>query len=194
MDRVWDPLRATKANNLSLHVASLQKMIQLFFSYDHHNYARYSAVYFQTMLNHPTTRPGAETLLREKGFSVNMSSVSGSRCAVDMMIEQTINKHAKSQGEIIDSSRNLSAYYRWCTTRHARGLYHQAALERADMDDHDSSAHKDPRCSQITQSEEDTIKVIQAVQNFVNRFKFENKNELYCLSSETSAPQKKSCE
>jgi hypothetical protein len=120
------------------------------------------------MLNLPTTHPGAATLLQEKGFIVNRSSVPGSRCAVDRTIEQTINKHAKSQGEIIDFSSNLSAYYRWCTTRHATGLYDPAVLQRADMDDHDSSAHKDLRCTQITQSEEDTVKVTQTEQNFLN--------------------------
>jgi hypothetical protein len=69
----------------------------------------------------------------------------------------------------------------WCTTR----LYHQAAFESADIDDHYSSTRKDLRCSQITQSKEDTVKVIQAVYNFVNPFEVENKKEIYCLSSGT---------
>jgi ferredoxin-NADP reductase len=56
------------------------------------------------------------------------------------------------------------------------------------MDDHDPSAHKDLRCSQITQSEEDTVKVMQTVRNFVDFFEVENKNVLYCLFSGTMAP------
>jgi hypothetical protein len=91
-----------------------------------------------------------------------------------------INKHAKSQGGIICVSRNLSPYYRWRTTKHARGLYHQAVLERTDIDDHDSSAHKDLRCSEVTQSE-----VMQAVYFL----EVKNKNELYCLFSRTLAPK-----
>jgi hypothetical protein len=98
MFRVWDLLRATKANNLSLHVASLQKIIQLLFSYDHHNSARYSAVYLQTMLNLPTTHRDAETLLQEKGVHREQASVPGLRYAEDITIEQMINKYAKSQG------------------------------------------------------------------------------------------------
>jgi hypothetical protein len=118
-------------------------MIQLLFSYDHHNSARFSAVYLKTILNLPTTHPSAETLLQEKGFIVNRSSVPGTRYAEDITIKRMINKYAKSQGVIICVSRNLSSHYRWRATKHARGLYHQAALERTDMDDHDSSAHKD---------------------------------------------------
>jgi hypothetical protein len=95
-----------------------------------------------------------------------------------------INKHAKSQGGIICVSRNLSSYYMWRTTKHARGLYHHAALERTDMGDHDSQDLKDLRCSQVTHRD-----VMQAVQNFVNFFEVENKNEFYCLFSGTLAPK-----
>ena len=107
VDRVWNILNfqlATKENNLSLHLGCLEKMVSLFFSYDHQNYVRYTAVYLQTVLNLPTTHPGAEKLLEEKGFSVNRSAVPSSRNAVDITIEQTINRHAKSQGGIIGFS------------------------------------------------------------------------------------------
>ena len=44
MDRVWlllRFLRATKMNDLDLHITCLQQLCPLFFSMDHHNYARY---------------------------------------------------------------------------------------------------------------------------------------------------------
>jgi hypothetical protein len=56
------------------------------------------------MLNLPTTHSGAKTLLQEKRFTVNRSSTPDSRCAVDITIEQTMNKHAKSKGGIIGFS------------------------------------------------------------------------------------------
>eukprot|EP00745_Piridium_sociabile_P026705 TRINITY_DN42673_c0_g1_i18.p1 TRINITY_DN42673_c0_g1~~TRINITY_DN42673_c0_g1_i18.p1 ORF type:complete len:760 (+),score=189.88 TRINITY_DN42673_c0_g1_i18:236-2515(+) len=192
MDRVRNMLelqRATKENDLPLHLASLQNMCKLFFSYDHPNYARYTAVYLQTILNLPTSHPGAENLLREKGFSVNRSAVPGSRTAVDITIEQTINRHAKSQGGIKGFSTSQKTYHRWVTTRHDRALYHQATLESVDMDSQENTAHKDLRPSQVTQSDADTVKVMQAVNNFVNPFQIENKNELYCLSSGAPAPK-----
>ena len=70
----------------------------LFFIYDHPNYAHYTVVYILTMLNLDKTHPGAETLLKGNGISVNRSSIPSSRNAIDITVEQTINKHAKSQG------------------------------------------------------------------------------------------------
>lgn len=195
MDKVWLMLqfqRATKENNLDLHLASLQQMCSLFFSYDHPNYARYTTVYLLTLLNLPESHPGAEDLLRRNGFSVNRSEVPSSRNAVDITIEQTINRHAKSHGGIVGFSRNHSAYYRWCMTRHARASYCQASMEMADMDSQDCSTHKDLRPSQITRSEDDTRKVLQAIRNFINPFEVENKDVLYCLSS--GAPATKDIE
>jgi hypothetical protein len=122
MDSVWNILqfqRATKENNFDLHKAALQQMCSLFFSYDHHNYARYSTVYLLSILNLPESHPGAEDL-RQNGFSVSRSDVPSSRNAVDITIEQMINRHAKSDGGIIGFSRNQSAYHRWSMTRHAR--------------------------------------------------------------------------
>ena len=49
-------------------------------------------------------------------------------------IKHTFNRHAKSQGGIIGCSRNHSAYYRWCMTRHCRAIYLQATMEMAAMD------------------------------------------------------------
>ena len=192
MDRVWHILqfqRATKENNLALHLASLENMCSLFFSYDHQNYARYTAVYLQTLLNLPTSHPGAEKLLQQKGFSVDRSAVPSSRNAVDITIEQTINRHAKSHGGIVGFIRSHAAYYRWCTTRHARGRYHQAALEMTEMDSQDYSSHKGLRSSQIAKSDEDTKKVMQAISNFINSFDVDTKDVLYCLSSGAPAPK-----
>ena len=192
VDRVWNILNfqlATKENNLNLHLGCLEKMVSLFFSYDHQNYARYTAVYLQTVLNLPTTHPGAEKLLAEKGISVNRSVAPSSRNAVDITIEQTINRHAKSQSGIIGFSRNRSAYYRWCKTRHARASYHQAAMEMANMDSNENSSHKDIRPAEIRKSEEATNAVMNAIRSFTNPFDVDNKEVLYCLSSGAPAPK-----
>ena len=112
LDFVWILLRfqrGTKENNFSLHLSSLEDMSSLFFTYDHPNYAYYTVVYILTMLNLDKTHPGAEKLLKGNGISVNRSSIPSSRNAVDITVEQTINKHAKSQGGNIGFSPNHSA-------------------------------------------------------------------------------------
>ena len=54
-----------------------------------------------TLMNLPETHPGCRELLQKNGFSVSRSSVPLSRNPVDITIEQTINRHAKSQGGIM---------------------------------------------------------------------------------------------
>ena len=132
-------------------------MCPLLFSYDHHNYARYLPVYLLTMLNLSQTHPGCEELIQNNGLSVSRSSVPGSHNAVDLTIEQTINRYAKSRGGIVGFSRNASACYRWCMTRHMRATYTQAIFDMVDMSSEDS-AHKDNQPSNVAQSEQMFVK------------------------------------
>lgn len=191
MDKVWlvlTYLRATKENNLDLHMACLEYMCPFYFAMDHHNYARYLSVYYITLLNLDVTHPGATDLLRNGGLSVSRSDVPASRNPVDLTIEQTINRHAKSNGGIIGFSRNYSAYYRWCVTRHARASYVAATLQMADMEDSDEYSHKSTRPSEIKQNEKEVQKLCTAFRNFINPFEVEIKDSLFSLSSGAKAP------
>ena len=160
-------IRATKENDLDLHIAALYALCPMFFAYDHCNYARYVPCYLITLMNLPDTHPGCKELLQKNGFSVSRSSVPLSRNPVDITIEQTINRHAKSQGGIIGFSRNYAAYYRWCMTRHLRAQYVEATLKRTEMSNDEVSVHKDLRTSQIESSEQDVKRVIGAISSLL---------------------------
>ena len=80
---------------------------------------------------------------------MSRSDVPAGRCAIDMTIEQTTNKDAKTRGRIIEFSRSLPTYYnRWCVTRHNRSQYVSALQEIVNMDTKSLESHKD-----ITNSE-----------------------------------------
>ena len=146
MDIIWlilSLIRATKENNFELHLTTLYELCPLFFTYNHHNYSHYIPAYLVTMLNLSDTHPGAEELLKSNGFSVSRSTVPLSRNPVDITIEQTINRRAKSNGGLIGFSRNCAAYYRWCVTRHLRTKYVEATLNMADMASNETSVHKE---------------------------------------------------
>ena len=51
-------IRATKENDLDLHIAALYALCPMFFAYDHCNYARYVPCYLMTLMNLPETHPG----------------------------------------------------------------------------------------------------------------------------------------
>ena len=115
---------------------------------------------------------------------MSRSTVPRSRNAVDITIEQFINRHAKLQGGIKGFCRSYTAYYRWYMTRHLRAQYVEASLQRTEMSTDELSIHKDMRASQIQNTERDVKLVIQAISGFTNPFGSDvNTDELYCLSS-----------
>lgn len=189
-DKVWLILcflQATKENDLDLHIASLRQMCPLYFAFDHHNYARYATLQLVSLATLDESHPGLEELLRNNGFSVSRSDVPGSRNAVDITIEQTINRSAKSHGGIIGFSRNVAAYHRWCLSRHERASYVSATHEMAEMTTSDNDSHKSTQKARIAASEKNVKKVVDAFNNFIDPFQVDNKEVLYCLSSGTAA-------
>ena len=53
--------------------------------------------------------PGdAKSLIENKGFSVSRSDVPAGICAIDMTIEQTTNKDAKTRGGIIGAFPHIT--------------------------------------------------------------------------------------
>ena len=104
---------ATKTYNFDMHVSYLQNLCPHVFCMNNHNYAKYLSLYYVMLLNLPDE---SKSLIVNKGFSVSRSDVPDGRCSINMTIEQTINKDAKTRGGIIGFSRSLSIYYRWCVT------------------------------------------------------------------------------
>ena len=103
-------------------------------------------------------------------------------------MEQTINHHAKTQGGIIGMGRNYSAHYRWCTTRHVRASYYQATMAITDIVSQGNTSHKELKSSQISQTDKEACKIVQAISNFLNTFQVDNKDVLYCISPGAPAP------
>lgn len=56
------------------------------------------------------------------------------------------------------------------------------------MTSSDSSLHKELQSSQISKSEEDVQKAMQAFNNFTNPFAVDIADEVFCLSSGKPAP------
>lgn len=177
--------RSVKENNFALYIESIRELCSLLFSADHLHYARYLPVFLLQLENLSLTHPGAEELLTDNGFSVSRSNVPACRNAIDLTIEQTINRSAKTRGGIIGFTRNPSAYYRWCLTRHKRASYVEATLDRADMTSDSTDTHKSNRKSEIRRSDKDVSNLVHTFSQFLNPFKIpeHNNNVLLCLSS-----------
>ena len=187
-DCIWNVLRfqrAIKTNDLNQYIISIRRLCDLIFSSDHLHYARYLPLYHAQLENLNTSHPGARQMLSECGISVSRSSVPGCRNAIDITIEQTINRSAKTPGGIIGFSRKPTAYYRWCLTRSTRAEYVEAALDGADLTGNSTDIHKCNRPSEIRKSSLDVAHVVTAVKQYMNPFatQGEDKQTLFCLSS-----------
>jgi hypothetical protein len=109
-DSVWILLRfveAVKENDQELYVYSMYAMSSLMFSSDHLNYARYLPIYHMQLKNLAEANEDAKELLGKYGISVSRSKVPACRNAIDVTIEQTINRSAKTTGGIVGFSRNF---------------------------------------------------------------------------------------
>ena len=187
MDRHWLLLQlslATKTNNLDLHISSLQSMCPLLFAVNHQHYAKYLSVYLINLLNLP---PQARTLLQENGFSVLRSRTAAGRTPVDLTIEQTINRHAKTNGGIVGFSRSLPAYYRWLVTRHNRAQYVSAVNQMTEIESKTDENHKEFSTAALKKGEIAVQNTISAFEAFINPFQV-CRNELVNLSSGQKVP------
>ncbi|GFO22422.1 hypothetical protein PoB_004892700 [Plakobranchus ocellatus] len=127
-------------------------------------------------------------LLQANGFSVSRSDTPASRTAVDMTIDQTINKHAKTSGGIVGFSRSLPAYYRWCVTRHNRAQYVSATCQMATIESKNYETHKESSLSERKLSEKAVKKTMDTFSAFLNPFDTERKH-LLCTSSGQKVPE-----
>ena len=183
-------LMATKKNDLELYQACITSMCPLYFAFGGINYARYLSFQSVFLQSIDQTHPGAKGLLEKGALSVARSLPPGCCNPVDLTIEQTFMKHAKSRGGgpgvgIIGITRNPKAYQRWVLTRHHRALYLNATYRMADLtsDEHTDYQHKYARPSQIIRSEKAVQDVLKAIDGFVNPFEIERKENLFCLAS-----------
>ena len=189
---------AVKINDYYLYGACLSKMVDLFFSFDGPNYARYLCYFWLFLVNIEETHPGTTELLKLGAISVARSFIPANRCAVDKTIEETFMRHAKSQAGpggrgagISGLLNNYEAYRRWARTAHERSRYRyvKVMLQMANMSDGGSGRkHRDTRPSQVKKSEKAAFATVKAIQNFMDPFQVEVDDKLNCISSGAAVP------
>jgi len=165
-DSIWlllTFLQSIKENNLPAYVSCLRLLCPMIFAADRVNYARFLPLYYVQLSQLIWEYPDAHKLLENKGISVSRSDAPAYRNAIDITIEQTINRSAKTSGGIIGFSRNVSAYYRWCVTRHQRAAFLEATRDRVGIN---RCSPNTCRKSDLKHMEKDVQRVHQAFQNF----------------------------
>ena len=115
-------IRATRTANWNLHLLSVEQMIPHFFAYDRVNYSRYLPCYLAEMRNLETSHPAIDKNMKNGDFCVQRQDLATfSQTACDQVIEQTINRHSKTQGGLSGKTRKKGAVNRWILSCHIRG-------------------------------------------------------------------------
>ena len=106
--------RSVRCNDVSGYTSILPGMIGIFFALNRPNYARWGSLFLDKLRN---MEPEALDLLRGGAFSIRRTKKNFSRSAVDITLEQTVNRDAALLMKEIKSFRNTEkAFRRWCIT------------------------------------------------------------------------------
>ena len=154
------------------------------------NYARYLPAYLTKLTNLPTSHPGSYQLLQDNGFSVSSSNVPGCRNTIDLTIEQTIYRHAKSS-LVSEGMWQLTIAGVWL----AISVLSMSSLHSTELTCYLVSTmfvHKSSKPAEIKRSETDVNNLVRAFSQFLDSFQIDvsDHESLFCiLSGKPETPQ-----
>jgi len=131
--------RACRTNDVDLYIYACP----IFFATSCPNYARWMTRYHLNLLNVEYAHEGIRRIFDGGAFSIRWTSKSFSRSAVDLTLEQTVNKDAASRhGGIAAFTQNVNARKRWTVTRSVRGAIVTTLLESAGLVPNEDTAQE----------------------------------------------------
>ena len=123
VNRVYRELqRAVRTNDVDGYIRTgiLPRVVEVCFSLNRPNYARWGSL-FLSKLRHMDA--SAREILDAGAFSITRTNTSFARCAIDLTLEQAVNRDAASPMRGISAFRNSeNAFRRWSVTLTQRGM------------------------------------------------------------------------
>ena len=121
INRLYGELQcAVRINSVDGYIQALPSIIEAFFALNWPNYARGGSLFLHKLQQ---MDPIAHAILEAGAMSIRRTKKSYSRCAVDLSLEQTVNRDAASPMSGISAFRNSeSAFRRWSITLTLRGM------------------------------------------------------------------------
>ena len=121
VNRLYRPLmRAVRTNDVDAYIKILPRILDVFFGLNRPNYSRWGVIFLAKLRNAPV---GCVDMLKNGAFSIRRTKKNYSRSAVDITLEQTLNKNAAcpSRGLVHFQSSN-DAIRKWCISSHQRSM------------------------------------------------------------------------
>lgn len=111
---------SVRTADIELYKYVLEKILNIFFTMNHPNYARYLTIYLNKLENINITHPG---LLEDSGSSmlgIRRTAKPFSRIPIDITLEQTINADAASASGIKELTDSFNRREKWAITHALR--------------------------------------------------------------------------
>ena len=179
--------RACRTNDVDLYIFALSKICPIFFITQRPNYARYTTRYLLNMLNMENTHEGIRANFEGGALSIRRTPKSFSHCAVDLTLEQTINKDAASRHTGISAfTQCVKARKRWTVTRSMRGAVVACLLDMAAITTKDEIT-QELKLYRIKRDNSDLENLIKSLEDTMNPFQNNPEDKLYCLSTGQAA-------
>ena len=172
--RVYHNLeRATRTNDIDLHIYSLTSVIGIFFATNHLNYARWLTKFQLDLMNLEDTHPGLRKILEEGAFTVRRTDHAFSRVPVDLTLEQTVNADAASRLTGLTAVTNsYSARLRWMITKSTRSSFMSRVQEMAGLIQ-GNEVVAELRPTRIHRDVADLNRVMKQIEDSCNPFELE---------------------
>ena len=162
--------RSARCGDFELFITCIPKLINVFFAFNHQNYARWLLKYYHNLLKLPETHPEVYEDFKRGQFSIRRTTKPFSGSPIDLTLEQTINADAASQRTGISALTNsISARQRWAESHYLRTMLLTVTFEQLGMTrKEDISAHLKPH--QIKSDNQDLQKIVEMVVETMDPF------------------------
>ena len=156
-------IRAERTGNWKLHLLSISRMINLFASTGHINYAKSARFHLQSMLELKTTYPWVYKSFAENGYhTVRRSNRFWGGLWPDLIIEQVMMRSIKSRGGLT-RGRGITESVRtqWISSMHRCAGVHNAMTNLTGTKHQSSYQHLELYESRVKRDNTDLKKLLQ---------------------------------
>ena len=143
-----------------LHISSVNRAIDLCFSFDRINYKRWLPMYYEDCLALPRRFPKMYSSFLMGDFVVRHTSRKGSAVPMDQALEKAYNKPAKSSSGIIGFSRRKEAVCKWNLIKHEKDKFRNFLYNVCQMNDNDDYRVHHELSENITAADKESVRAV----------------------------------
>ena len=129
-------MRAMHTNNIEGYISALPAVIDIF-ALNRTSYARWGVLFLNQL---ESAAPQAKMVLKAGSFSIRQTVRNFSRSAIDLTLEQAVNRDVASPMKgIVGFHHSINAIRRWCITSTQRGVAVTELRSMTDLEIHEQS-------------------------------------------------------